>query len=106
MVKYFLHVSSSNDSAVLGLICNPEKRTFTIGGYTRFEDTMENLIDQFFPVGDSDGQKKCERRLTQRNKVKFVIKDISATDCFRILSEMRKANLTLQRTTRFEKLMR
>ena len=108
MIKYFLHVSHETNSAVIGLIFDPEKKTFAIGGRTRFEDVMDDLINEFFLVGDEslDKRRDVERRRIQKNKIKFIIKDVTSAEGFRVLSEMRKAHLTLHRTSNFLNLMR
>ena len=108
MVKYFLHVSSADNSAVLGLIYNVDKKTFTVGGRTRFEDVMSDLINEFFLVEDEDDkcEKVVERKLVQRNKVKFTIKNIESGEAFKVFAEMRKSGLTLLRTVSFFDLMR
>jgi len=110
MIKYFLYLDSSNvgssDAAVLALRYSAEKGLFVIGGYSRFELQMCEIIDTFFAF-DADKYARCvQRNSVQKNKIQFILSSITSQDAFRVFAEMRKAGFTLARTTTFLNLMR
>jgi len=108
MIKYFLYLDSTpaSRSAVLALRYSPDEKEFVIGGYTRFELQIREIIETFFSFTSEDYSDRVRRRLVQKNKAQFTIVKVSLADACHIFSEMRQAGFTLQSTTTLLNIMR
>jgi hypothetical protein len=89
------------DAAILGVRYDSQKEVFTIGGYTKFEPTIQNIVDAYLGDGVTVNVKYI-----QKNKLQYVVSHVKRGVAFAAFNEMKRAGLTLAPTTSFHKLMR
>lgn len=96
MVKYFVRHYSNNQ--VVGMIYDDTRSQVRIGGSKRFYIFMCEIIVSYF-------KKPLPKRVTDKNKIRMIIRDISMQRFLEVKKQMRE-EFSFQETNSLGRLQR